>query len=581
MPSVKQYKVYEQCADFFWNKLLRYLSFKDSHQRFINSADLLDQLESNFCVLSNDKKFTKLLKSFYKLKMVQVTVEMTANAREYYHQTFTIDTEDEGHRKMRLRWNTISQKCKLMLKELESKYSVYLTVTSNKKRLISYKKQPISRKGIRTSSPVLSKPLKPQTSTIDFEKLINYQSRKESGWLSLIMSEENSYMPISKIVTKVNSIGNKSYFRSLKLGKCIDFDVLEPKIEFNQPADDYQDYAIIVVSSSEINFALKLYTDIDELIGSLRLCDNLYLDFLNLTDDVIGDYQEILLKSESNYKHVRDFNWYSLCIFLRTLLTFKAHSFSEICSIDVKIIPLLGKLFLKRSCFLKKDDHSALQGYLASLLTIYFKVNYAISKISRNCTSDVNLRSKTDFKDQIKSNSFSLRDESLSNVGIFIKRAPNKRIPMWFFPVLIVKNHRFVMFRTQNIDTVNIIRKTETGEMKIEVYCCQGYDLDSDGCILNTKTKRLECIKSANMGLRSLKSEERYLTIKSIINYHLIHHETQFTFNINGLDREYPLLHLRMDVASQERLKPIHMNTLLHSTDKQVQSLESFGLKYY
>jgi hypothetical protein len=581
MPSVKQYKVYEKCTDFFWINLVKYLLLIEIKERFILSHNLLDKFDEAF---QNIKDVKKLLKSFYKLKLLQVSVELTANARESYHVSFTLKTEDEGHRQMRNKWTRISLQCKKLLSDLETNYSVYLDFNrSNKKRPVFYKKQSSpSRKGIQTSKPSKNTKqlLQSPNTLIDLEKLINFQSKKETGWLSLILSDNDSYLSISEIIKKVNSVGNQNYFRSLKLGGCIDFSILEPKVELNQVNDEFQDYAIIVVQSHQINFALKLYTDIDELISSLSLCDNLYLDFLDLTDDVIGDYQEILLKSKNDYKYVKDFNWYSLCIFIRTLLTYRANSFSEICSIDVKIIPLLGKLFCNKSIFLKRGDHSSLHGFLASLFVIFFKVNYVINKVSRNCSADVKLIKKTAFRDQIKSNSFSMKDESLANVGIFVKRARNKRIPLWYVPVLVVHDHRFVMFRTQNINVVKIIQMTQTGNMKIEVYASLGYDLTSEGCIFDKKNKRVEFIKSTS-DIRSLSQDQFMIEIRSIINYHWIHHETQFTFNINGLDREYPLLHLRMDVPSQERLKPVHMNTILHSEDKKFQSLESFGIEYY
>lgn len=585
MPSVKQYKVYEKCTDFFWLNLVKYLLIDNYFGcRFIESLQVFDMFDQ---VFQNITDLKRLLKSFYKLKLVQVYVELTANARESYHQSFTLKSEDEGHQKMRMKWKEVSQKCKKLLVDLESKYSVYLDFNKgNKKRPIGYKKHSSpSRKGIQTSSLSFQKRnnnhINQTKYEIDFEKLINYQSKKESGWLSLIMSEDDSYCPITKIVHKVNSIGNKSYFRSLKLGGCVDFASLEPKVEFNQPNDAFEDYAVIVVQSKDISFALKLYTNVDELISSLRLSDNLYLDFLDLSDEIIGDYQEVLLKSKNNYKQVNDFRWYSLCIFIRTLLTYKANSFSEICSIDVKMIPLLGRLFCKKSVFLKQDDHTSLQGYLASLFVIFFKVNHVISKVSKNCSADVNLLHKTDFRDQIKANSFSMKDESMASVGIFLKRAPNKKIPMWFVPVLVIQDKRFVMFRTQNTTVLQIIKQTETGGMKIEVYGSSGYDIESDGCIFNTRSKRMECLRRHEIESRSLTNEEFFIEIKSIVNYHWIHHETQFTFNINGLEREHPLLHLKMQVASQERLKPVHMNTILHSADKHVQSLESFGLQYF
>lgn len=582
MPSVKQYKVYEKCTDFFWQNIVKYLLMIETKERFIESHHFLEDFDKAFQKITDVKR---LLKSFYKLKLLQVSVNLTAKARESYHVSFTLKTEDEGHKQMRNHWTTVSNRCEKLLSELEKSYSVYLEFNqSNRKRPVFYKKRSSpSRKGIKTSQSNKNnkQPSNQSTTPIDFDKLINLQSKKETGWLSLILSENDSYLSISDIIKKVNSVGNQNYFRSLKLGKSVDFSILEPKLELNQPEDEFQDYAIIVVQSHEINFALKLYTDIDELVATLTLCDNLYLDFLDLTDDVIGDYQEILLKSKNDYKYVKDFNWYSLCVFIRTLLTYKSNSFSEICSIDVKMIPLLGKLFCNKSSFLKQGDHGSLHGFLASLFVTFFKVHHVINQICLHGSNNVNFLKKTTFRDQMKSNTYSMKDESLANVGIFIKRAPKKRIPLWYIPVLVVHDHRFVMFRTQNVKVVKIIQNTQTQKnVGIEVYASQGYNLTSEGCIFDKKNKRVEFLKSIS-NIRPLSHNEFMIEIKSIMNYNCIHSETQFTFNINGLNREHPLLHLRMDNPSQERMKPIHMNTILHSADKKFQSLESFAIEYY
>ena len=612
MPTVEQHHFAEKETNRYWTDLLYLLGISSSFSSFVDTYEqFLPLFDTRFSQLD----LQNLLLAFFQLKILSIAVQFTFKARQSFHEAHTLTTEDKGHRTMRLSWLKSYQIITSTLDELEKKYSVEIDPTSDQtkidsrhlyqKKRFNKKKSPKSHnlKKIATSS-LSPKPHKKIIDFLDIDILLEQFVIHQSGWYSWIHNlNANKITPLSQIIQDIQNLNdtNQKYVKSLKLPQSVTKEVIN---DISQPFDfsvfdSDNDLALVVLKSNSINFVLPLEVCFEELINSLKLCDNIYCDLIDLedSDSRIGCYQELLIKSKNNVfsNDVESFNPYSLFLFTRTLLTSHSNSMASIVFVDIKMQPIFHKLFPSSNShklvkLIHKDDHQQLHRFLLQSSASFYKNCYFTQIVKSLCTTREKYQKFGEqFQVNVRTNANAVPIID-GDIGIFIKRSKNPPLKLYYYPVFCVtdpitfeENH-VIIFRTSNQSVIqscmNISKMTNSPHFNLEFFVSEGYDILSDFIIMDKRTKRLNCYRaSSGFDLSSITKDQICIKAKSIINMSALRTDLQIKLFMNNQIEPFSYQLVFELPVPGSTFAVVNMNTIVWDIPSSFYTLASYLFK--